>query len=453
MNLIKRIKTIGLAAVMTFGLLLPSCSVINVSADNVFSNDSIATAKSVSLNTTYDIVYDIGMSSKRNYYVKFTIPNNGLVTVTVNKPVIEQNYANFGLYVYNESEEQVSVYKSEHEQSSSNFTSNIGLKKGTYYINILNMFSNLEGSGNITSDYNISFIANYYYESEPNDGLVTATPISLGKNYIGFTEPDVDYNYSGSYDYYKIYIPKEQKVRITIGNYKELSSIGGPFSTIFSLYVDNSDKKRLEYYKGDYKYDSLEYKFNNSNDEIKISTNGSGYIDKYLSIGTYYLSGNFDYFFDKHMSYSINISTLSSNTTPKSPSTAPTAVSPSKTTRSAAKVEKDKKNAETVMNQAKLTKLSVKSKAKKKITVSWKKVSKAKGYQVQVSTNKKFKKSKIILTKNTKNKKLIIKNSKIKSKKTYYVRVRAYSTYKDINNVTQKVYSKWNKKLRMVKVK
>ena len=148
-----------------------------------------------------------------------------------------------------------------------------------------------------------------------------------------------------------------------------------------------------------------------------------------------------------------NLAQSSTNTTPKSPSTAPTAVSPSKTTRSAAKVEKDKKNAETVMNQAKLTKLSVKSKAKKKITVSWKKVSKAKGYQVQVSTNKKFKKSKIILTKNTKNKKLIIKNSKIKSKKTYYVRVRAYSTYKDTNNVTQKVYSKWNKKLRKVKVK
>jgi len=31
-----------------------------------------------------------------------------------------------------------------------------------------------------------------------------------------------------------------------------------------------------------------------------------------------------------------------------------------------------------------------------------------------------------------------IKNKKIKSKKTYYVRVRAYATYKDKNNVTKK---------------
>ena len=42
---------------------------------------------------------------------------------------------------------------------------------------------------------------------------------------------------------------------------------------------------------------------------------------------------------------------------------------------------------------------------------------------------------------------------KIKSGKKYYVRVRAYATYKDKNNVTQKVYSRWNKKIRKVTVK
>ena len=110
------------------------------------------------------------------------------------------------------------------------------------------------------------------------------------------------------------------------------------------------------------------------------------------------------------------------------------------------------KNAEKAMKQAKITKLIVKSKAKKKITVTWKKVSKAKGYQVQVSTNKKFKKSKIILTKTTKKKKLTI-TKKLKSKKTYFVRVRAYTTYKASNGKTNKVYSDWNKKLRKVKVK
>ncbi len=122
-----------------------------------------------------------------------------------------------------------------------------------------------------------------------------------------------------------------------------------------------------------------------------------------------------------------------------------------KATRSAAQVKKDKAAAKKAMKQAKITKLTVKSKSKKKITVSWKKVKKAKGYQVQVSKKKNFKKN--IVNKLTSKKKLTIKNSKLKSKKTYYVRVRAYAVYKDKYGKAKKVYSKWNKKLRKVKVK
>ena len=140
----------------------------------------------------------------------------------------------------------------------------------------------------------------------------------------------------------------------------------------------------------------------------------------------------------------------SSNQTVKP--TTPTKAAPI-TTRSREVVKKDKSKAKQAMKTAKITKLKVKSKTKKKINVTWKKVSKAKGYQVQVSTTKKFKKSKIIFNKFTKKKTLKIASKKIKSKKTYYVRVRAYTTYKDINGKPQKVYSKWNKKLRTVKVK
>lgn len=136
----------------------------------------------------------------------------------------------------------------------------------------------------------------------------------------------------------------------------------------------------------------------------------------------------------------------STNTThTKAPST-----NASKETRSAADVLKDKSIAQKAMKQAKITKLKAKSKAKKKITVTWKKVKKAKGYQVQISEKKKFKK--IIFEKFTTKNKLTIKK-KIKSKKIYYVRVRAFATYKDKNGKAQKVYSKWIKKTRKVKVK
>ena len=139
---------------------------------------------------------------------------------------------------------------------------------------------------------------------------------------------------------------------------------------------------------------------------------------------------------------------------PSKPTQKPTAkptTASTKSTRSSEAVAKDKKAATKVMKQAKIKKLTTKSKSKKKITVTWKKVKKAVGYQVQVSTKKNFKK--VISEKLTAKTKLNIKNKKLKSGKKYYVRVRAYATYTDKNNVTQKVYSKWNKKLRKVTVK
>lgn len=77
---------------------------------------------------------------------------------------------------------------------------------------------------------------------------------------------------------------------------------------------------------------------------------------------------------------------------------------------------------------------SVKSQSKA-FTVKWKKKSGITGYQIQYSTNSKFKKgNKSIKTKNAKtgSKKI----TKLKSNKKYYVRIRTYKGKK---------YSKWSK--------
>ena len=84
--------------------------------------------------------------------------------------------------------------------------------------------------------------------------------------------------------------------------------------------------------------------------------------------------------------------------------------------------------------------------AKKAISVTWKKVSGVKGYQIQVATDKKFKKNKKTVTiKKQKTTKTTVK--KLKAKKKYYVRVR---TYKIVNG--KKVYSSWSK-VKSVKTK
>lgn len=84
---------------------------------------------------------------------------------------------------------------------------------------------------------------------------------------------------------------------------------------------------------------------------------------------------------------------------------------------------------------------------KKKLTVSWKKNSRVAGYQIQISPKLKFKGAKKINL--GKSKKTYTKKG-LKSKKKYYVRIRAYKTYKD-NAITKKVYGKWTVKSKKIK--
>ena len=89
-------------------------------------------------------------------------------------------------------------------------------------------------------------------------------------------------------------------------------------------------------------------------------------------------------------------------------------------------------------------------KGKKSIKATWKKVSKIKGYQIQVATDKKFKKNKKTVTvSKQKTTKTTIK--KLKANKKYYVRIRTYKNAK-YNGKTVKVYSSWSK-VKTIKTK
>ena len=84
--------------------------------------------------------------------------------------------------------------------------------------------------------------------------------------------------------------------------------------------------------------------------------------------------------------------------------------------------------------------LKVKS-GKNKITVRWKQVKDIEGYQLEVSTKKNFKNSK---------KKIVGRNitkytfKKLKYMKNYYIRVRAFKTFRDIKGKNKKIYGKWS---------
>ena len=113
-----------------------------------------------------------------------------------------------------------------------------------------------------------------------------------------------------------------------------------------------------------------------------------------------------------------------SSTTPKP---APTTAAPTKTTTLPAVTN--------VTKPAKVKSVKVTAK-KKKLNVSWKKVSGATGYEVKAATNNKFTKGKKTAT--VKKNKATLK--KLKAKKMYYVKVRAFKT---VNG--KKYVGKWSK--------
>lgn len=83
---------------------------------------------------------------------------------------------------------------------------------------------------------------------------------------------------------------------------------------------------------------------------------------------------------------------------------------------------------------------------KKTLKATWKRDSKATGYQVVIATDKKFKKNKKTAT-IAKNKTVSKTFKKLKSKKTYYAKVRAYK-----KSGSKKVYGAYSK-VKKVKVK
>lgn len=109
--------------------------------------------------------------------------------------------------------------------------------------------------------------------------------------------------------------------------------------------------------------------------------------------------------------------TQKTNTTQTTPTTSGTSANNNTNT---------KKVTQTKVKVAKVKKLTLKALKSKKIKITWKKVAKATGYEIQYSTNKNFKKAtKVTVKKASKVSKTI---SKLKAKKKYYVRIRAYKT-------------------------
>lgn len=132
-------------------------------------------------------------------------------------------------------------------------------------------------------------------------------------------------------------------------------------------------------------------------------------------------------------------------TTTTTTTTAPSTTKP--TTKKATTYAKDGSYVNKKQKKVSIKKLK---KARKGFKASWKKVTGVSGYQIQISTSKKF--SRETSTYSIKGNKKTSKSFKgLKAKKTYYVRVRTYKNAK-VNGKSVKVYSSWSK-VKSVKTK
>ncbi len=375
-------------------------AVLPATASATVENTTIDAAKAISLNTTYTIDYGTDISYGQNYYVKVTLPSSGYITALVNRPIYNQSYNDMAIIVYNSKGVEITRQDTNAEAATS-LTFRVGLSKGTYYINFQSRFFGNGNAESVSTSYRVGFTANNYCEVEPNDGIATATSMTYDKTYTGFIEPD-----GSSYDYYKFTLSSAKKVRIYIGNYSNISA-----KTYFCLFKStDSYETSITNYRGSSDYNSSVYKYNVANTTIITSpANGTGYINKYLTAGTYYISVS-AYTLYENAAYSLRVANAPASTTTKS------------------------------SKPAQVTKLKLKKGGKKTAKLAWKKVKGAKGYQIKYSTSKKFKKSKT-KTKTSKKNKITLKKL---TKNRYYIKVRAY---KKVNG--KKVYGKYSSVLKL----
>ncbi|MCI7265063.1 MAG: hypothetical protein MR480_05335 [Eubacterium coprostanoligenes] len=256
------------------------------------------------------------------------------------------------------------------------------LLAGTYYFKLNNDSTNI-------NDYSIttSFTSSNESFAESfdvnNNTVANADDIELCKNYNGmFGINDKD-------DYYKIFVTKGKYILKAKSSNKGVDAI-----------LLNSEGIKIENYFTQLNYNTGEYV---CNETILLNT------------GVYYLR-MYDYSGSNF--YSFSLAPYKDKTT----NNTATSVKPS-----TVKIKK------------------VQSK-KNSMVVCWNKVNNVNGYEVQIATDKKFKKNKksyLILNANL-NKKTL---KKLKSNKKYFVRV---SAYKNING--KKINGKWSI-IKSVKIK
>ena len=424
-------------------------------------NNDYQTANTIKVNTQY---YGNSQKDYDQDWYKVQIPGNGSLSINFTR-----DYGVGGsldIHLYNDQFEELeedyvgsgkAIFNSE----------KCGVTPGIYYLKIGDTWSEVEYS------LKINFTASEMWEKEPNNDYSKATPISMNAAYYGSLQQGTDT------DWYKVEIPAAGSYELTFAHdyiqsnrtywqaivYDDLFIKKGEFE-----YCGNKPTTTNKFEassRGTYHIKIYKDSWSNIPYSIKLTSHTHSYVTQATS-ATLYRDGEYTqkcscgaiggtgiiyhpskialsattFIYNGHTQVP-NVTVYDSKSNVIGPENYKVSYGrdgksigkhqlvisfQGKYSGSVTKTYTIKPRGTSIK---KLTKLS------KGFTVKWSKVSSATGYQIQYSTNKKFKKSSLSTIR-----KRTATSSKVRSlrgKKKYYVRIR---TYKKVGGTTY--YSAWS---------
>jgi hypothetical protein len=434
-----RMKVKKLFATVTATLLLSVTALCSPISQNVVHAATAGTMMSNAIEVNFNQEYykSWGRGNDHlNHYCQITVPSTGILTVTATKPFDDEGeYGSIYFNLYDESGDS-SIWDTKSSISKTNardyYQYRIGLAPGTYYMTMRPGF--IVRSGNIETQYSFRFEATSNCEIEPNNGLAQATVLQPGTSYTGYLGSEYG---SDEADYYKMYMTAGTVYRVAVGNYAKLDTTttliklitptGQQVSTSsMSTLVDDNGMNYLTYTPSTTGYYYLKL-YNYSKEQITYQV-------RYSAVAKQETAGNGT----ANTTGNGATNTTGSNNTNTTGSGATNTTGSNNTNTTGSGVTNTTGNGTIKITPAKVTLKKVVNKHSY-LYVTWKcsNSSAISGYEIQVSTNKNFRKN---VKKYTVKSKAVHYNVRsLKKNKTYYVRIRTY-----IKSGSTKTYSAWS---------
>lgn len=258
----KRFLVTMIAFVMVFTTAFASAGAVYGASVNELD----AAAQKIEFDKSYSASWTKDTSDKE-YCGKIEVSTAGIMGITAVKPADADGNMKLGLMLYNEYGETVwgsdCTYTADKD---GDYNFGVGLIPGTYYLTV-KMGSKVI-SGEVSTEYTVSFTENACAEREPNTAQADATVIDPGKTYTAFLGSDGAYN-ADERDVYTVDLVKGNTYRITIGNY---AAVKGSSAMVEMIDADGFGI-------------SLNLSMNSAVD----SSGNSTYTYKAISTGTYYI--------------------------------------------------------------------------------------------------------------------------------------------------------------------